>query len=78
MSNKIIKAFGKKVTREEAYQIILNDYICNIVYAQNTDTLEFILIENGWEPLTEWCDKELEKLIEGLCVENQPTKAKYK
>ena len=74
MTSKKINAFGKKVTREEAYQIILNDYICSIVYSQNTKHLEFILIDNGWEPLTEWKDEELEEVISGMSIENQPTK----
>jgi len=69
---KKINAFGKKVSREDAYKIIINDYIVDIVYAQNTDVLEFFLM-NGWPSLEEWSDKELEEFISELLIENQPT-----
>ena len=69
---KKINAFGKKVSREDAYKIIINDYIGDIVYAQNTDVLECLLIE-GWTSLEEWSDKELEDFISELLIENQPT-----
>lgn len=69
---KKINAFGKKVSREDAYKIIINDYIGDIVYAQNTSVLEFLLIE-GWPSLKEWSDKELEEFISELLIENQPT-----
>lgn len=71
-----IKAFGKLVTREQAEQIIINDFICDITYAQNTETLEELLF-HGWKALDEWDDKELEEYIEELCVENQPNPDKY-
>jgi len=66
-----IKAFGKKVSREKAYQIIINDKICEIVYASNSDTLEDLLM-NGWEALEKWSNKDLEDFIDELCIENQP------
>ncbi len=66
-----IKAFGKKVSREKAYQIIINDKICEIVYASMSDSLEDLLM-CGWKPLEEWGDKELEEYIETLCTDNQP------
>ncbi len=66
-----IKAFGKKVTREQAYQIIINDYLAYIVYARNTDGLEDILI-NGWKSLEKWTNNELNEFISNLCIENQP------
>jgi len=66
-----IKAFRKIVSREQAYQIIINDLICHIVYANNSDTLEDLLMD-GWEPLGKWSDKELEEYISTLLVENQP------
>lgn len=67
---KII-AFGKKVSREKAYQIIINDKVSDIVYASNSDTLEDLLM-NGWEALEKWSDKELEEYIDALLIENQP------
>jgi len=66
-----ITAFGKKVSREEAYQIIINDKVCDIVYASNSDTLEDLLM-NGWKALEKWSDKELEEYISNLLIENQP------
>lgn len=66
-----ITAFGKKVSREKAYQIIINDKIGDIVYASNSDTLEDLLM-NGWEALEKWSDKELEEYIDALLIENQP------
>lgn len=66
-----ITAFGKRVTRDEAYQIIINDKICDICHARNTDSLEDLLVM-GWEPLDEWSDTDLEEYIECLSIENQP------
>jgi len=68
-----IKAFGKYVSREQAYKIIIYDKICEIHHAGNTDALENLLM-NGWTALTEWTDEDLEAWIYGLCVENQPNK----
>ena len=66
-----ITAFGQKVSREKAYQIIINDKVCEIVYASNSDTLEDLLM-NGWQALEKWTDKELEEYIDTLLIENQP------
>lgn len=66
-----ITAFGKKVSREKAYQIIINDKICEIVYASNSETLEDLLM-NGWQSIEKWSDKELEEYIDTLLIENQP------
>ena len=66
-----IKAFGKLVSRDEAYQIIINDKICDICHARNTDTLEDLLMF-GWVSLEKWTDKELEEYISELLIENQP------
>ena len=66
-----IKAFGKKVSREKAYQIIINDKIGEIVYARNSDSLEDLLM-NGWKTLEKWSDKNLEDFIDELSIENQP------
>ena len=66
-----IKAFGKQVSREQAYQIIINDKICDICHARNTDTLEDLLMF-GWVSLEKWTDKELEEYISELLIENQP------
>ena len=71
MKNKKITAFGKKVTRAKAYQVIINDMICNFIYSQNTEGLEDILL-NGWTSMELWTDDELEDFISNLCVENQP------
>ena len=68
---KNIKAFGKMVDRDEAYQIIINDKIADIVYASNSDTLEDLLMF-GWVSLEKWIDKELEEYISELLIENQP------
>ena len=66
-----IQAFGKQVSRDRAYQIIINDKVCNICHAQNTEVLEDLLMM-GWESLENWSDKELERCIDGLSIENQP------
>ncbi len=66
-----ITAFGQKVSREKAYQIIINDKVCETVYASNSDTLEDLLM-NGWQALEKWTDKELEEYIDTLLIENQP------
>lgn len=66
-----IKAFGKQVSREQAYQIIINDKISDICHARNTDTLEDLLMF-GWVSLEKWTDKELEEYISELLIENQP------
>lgn len=66
-----ITAFGQKVSREKAYQIIINDKVCEIVYASNSDTLEDLLM-NGWQALEKWTDKELEEYIDTLLIANQP------
>lgn len=42
-----IKAFGRRISRERAYDIIINDFLCDLVYAQNTESLEDLLV-NGW------------------------------
>jgi hypothetical protein len=65
-----ITAFGKKVSRDKAYQIIINDKIADICHARNTDTLEDLLMF-GWVPLEKWTDKELEEYISELLIENQ-------
>ena len=70
MSMKI-KAFGKKVSRDEAYQIIINDFIVSIVYSHNSDVLSFLLT-HGWKPIDEWSDEDLEDYIAELAKENQP------
>lgn len=67
----MIKAFGKRIDREKAYEIIINDYICAIVYARLTDHLESILLF-GWKGLFESSDKELEECIDEMLIENQP------
>ncbi|MFA6944282.1 MAG: hypothetical protein WC220_00145 [Pedobacter sp.] len=66
-----IKAFRKLVSREQAYQIIINDKISDICHARNTDTLEELLMF-GWVSLEKWSDKELEEYITELLIENQP------
>lgn len=66
-----ITAFGKTVSRDEAYQIIINDKISDICHARNTDTLGDLLMF-GWVSLEKWTDKELEDYISELLIENQP------
>jgi hypothetical protein len=66
-----IKAFGKTVSRDKAYKIIINDKICDICHARNTDTLEDLLMF-GWKSLKKWTDQELEDFISELLIENQP------
>ncbi|MFA5762670.1 MAG: hypothetical protein WC931_03740 [Bacilli bacterium] len=66
-----IKAFGKLVDRDQAHQIIVNDRVCEICYAGFENALRDLLLD-GWKPLDEWSDEELEHYIEGLCPENQP------
>jgi len=66
----MITAFGKKVSREDAYDIIINDYICKIVYSGDSDELVEIL-SRGWDSLEKWSDGELNVFIDGLDIENQ-------
>jgi hypothetical protein len=66
-----IKAFGKTVSRDKAYEIIISDKVCDICHARNTDTLEDLLMF-GWKSLEEWTDQELEEFISELLIENQP------
>lgn len=66
-----IKAFGKYVSREQAYKIIINDKIGEIHQADDGDILGDLLMY-GWTALTEWTDEDLETWICELCVENQP------
>jgi hypothetical protein len=66
-----IMAFGKKVSRERAYDIVINDKISEICYAGMTDTLKDLLMF-GWKSLEKWSDKELEEHISELLIENQP------
>ena len=69
--DKTIKAFGKRINRAQAHQIIINDHICEVVYARNTEFLEDLLIY-GWKSLPEWTNEELEEYISQLLIENQP------
>lgn len=66
-----ITAFGKKVSRDKAIDIIIKDKICDICYARNADSLEDLLLW-GWKSLEELTDADLEEYINGLCIENQP------
>jgi len=66
-----ITAFGKQVSRDKAYQIIINDKIADICHANNTDTLKDLLMF-GWVSLEKWTDKELEEYISELRIKNQP------
>ena len=66
-----INAFGKIVTREEAYQIILYDMVAEIAFARCCTGLKEVLMY-GWKPLPTWSDQELEDFIGNLSVENQP------
>lgn len=71
MASKKIKAFGQMVNRSKAYEIIINDKMCEYVYAACTEGFEDLLMY-GWKALREWTDQELEEYIDELCVENQP------
>lgn len=66
-----IKAFGKIVSRDKAYQIIINDKMNEIVEARIYETLED-LIMFGWKGISSWSDKELEEYISELLLVNQP------
>lgn len=66
-----IKAFGKMVSRDKAYEIIINDRICDICHANNSSSLEDLLMF-GWKSLEDWTDQELEEFISELLIENQP------
>jgi len=65
-----IKAFGKEVSRDKAHQIIVNDWFNAVYGAGDTVALKDLLFD-GWKPLDEWSDEELEDYIDGLCPENQ-------
>ena len=47
-SVRLIKAFGKLVSREKAISIIINDKVCEICYASCEDTLRDLL-RFGWK-----------------------------
>ena len=66
-----IKAFGTMVDRNKAMEIIINDKVAEFCGLGCEDALRELLV-NGWTPLDEWTDEELEDHIDGLCVENQP------
>jgi hypothetical protein len=68
---KNIKAFGKMVDREKAYQIIINDKMNEVVYARMYEMFEDLLM-SGWQGLYYWTDKELEEYISELLLVNQP------
>lgn len=68
---KTITAFGRKVTRCEAQKIVINDYISAICHAGMEEVLRNLLTD-GWTPLDEWTDLELEEFIDRLCEDNQP------
>lgn len=68
---KNIKAFGKMVNRDKAYQIIINDKMNEIVYARMYEMFEDLLM-SGWKGLYDWTDKELEEFISELLIVNQP------
>ena len=67
----MIKALGKNISRDKAYNLIIKDYIDNIIHTHNDEVLEDILI-NGFKGLTEWSDKNLETFINDVCVFNNP------
>lgn len=67
----LIKAFNKKVSRNKAYQIIINDRMNEIVYARMYETFEDLLMY-GWKGMENWTNKELEEYIDELLIENQP------
>ena len=64
-----INASGKAVSRDEAIQIIIDDFIGCVVHAQMSDVLEEWLL-CGWKGLDEWTDQELEEFISNLSEEN--------
>ena len=66
-----IKAFGKSVSRNKTYKIIINDKIGDICHANNTESLDNLLMF-GWKSLEEWTNNELEEFINELLIENQP------
>ena len=67
----MIKAFGKTITRDLAIDMIVNDFVCGIVYANNTDILEDILLY-GWKGLEDWSNKDIQNHIDDLDLSNQP------
>lgn len=68
----MIKAFGREVSRDKAYEIIINDFVGEICHSRNTDRLRDLLI-GGWESFEKWSDLKLEDFIEDLLIENQPS-----
>jgi len=66
-----IKAFGKTISREKAYDLIINEQVCCFVYATNLKELEELLMV-GWKALPDWSDEELKLFVDTLCLENQP------
>jgi len=66
-----IAAFGRMVTRREAQEIVVNDLVAEICHAGMEEVLRNLLT-NGWTPLDEWTDQELEEFLAGLCEDNQP------
>ena len=57
------------VSRDDAVQIIIDDFIGCIVHAQMSNVLEELL-HSGWKSIDEWTDEELENFVSTLCEEN--------
>ena len=66
---KLIKAFGKTVSRDEAYEIIINNKINEICRRQKSENLYYMLMF-GWESLVKRTNKELERFIKEHLIED--------
>jgi hypothetical protein len=63
---KTIKVFGRMVDREEAFDIIVNYWVCCLFCPEDLNAL-WGLLTGGWKPFKEWTDSEIENYIAEHC-----------
>lgn len=67
---KTFSVFGRIVDREEACDVIANDYITSILGCHDADQLYELLI-GRWQSLDWWTDREIQDRLDELEPENQ-------
>lgn len=66
-----INAFGKKISRDEAYELTVCYKFCEICNFRDHESLCDLMM-SGLPSLEEWSDKDLEEYISTISVENLP------
>ena len=75
---KTIKALGRMVDREAAYEAIETYWIACLYCPQDIHALRGMLF-SGWKPLKEWTDAELQAFVDEFCdEEHQRDGANYR